>query len=409
MHGTDPDSEGLALPVDDLLRPGARLIHIGPHKTGTTALQGAFHTNRDALAAHHVIYGSLDRQPMRAALDVTRRKAMLGEPTPSEGDWDRFAARVAAHGDARVVISSEFLADGDDAAAARVVETIGGAHPHVVVTLRPLANILPSQWQQYVQNGMRTSYDGWLDGMFRKPPYTNPTKTFWQRHRHDVLVARWAKVVGTENLTVVVVDDRDRLGLLHAFEDLLGLPHGVLVLEEGIANRSLTFGEVELVRALNVVFKGREYPESWYARYVRYGAVPGMKARRPAKDESAITTPTWALDRAAEIGAEMGRAIGDLGVNVVGDLALLGRRPSGRERPDVVKGLCDVPPAAAAAAVVGTLLVTEEPPPTTPVRLRRVADVTARELADVLVARARRNVGRRVRAVRSRRGPGAGR
>jgi hypothetical protein len=43
-------TEGLG--TTSLLGPeGTRLVHIGPFKTGTTALQGAFHASRTALAA----------------------------------------------------------------------------------------------------------------------------------------------------------------------------------------------------------------------------------------------------------------------------------------------------------------------------------------------------------------------
>jgi hypothetical protein len=38
----------------------------------------------------------------------------------------------------------------------------------VVVTLRPLARILPSQWQQYLQNGYCMPYLEWLDGILSK-------------------------------------------------------------------------------------------------------------------------------------------------------------------------------------------------------------------------------------------------
>ncbi len=44
----------------------------------------------------------------------------------------------------------------DRATASRASSTISGRERiHVVITLRPLAKIVPSQWQQYVQSGMR--------------------------------------------------------------------------------------------------------------------------------------------------------------------------------------------------------------------------------------------------------------
>jgi hypothetical protein len=284
---------------------GARLLHIGPHKTGTTAIQGAFHLARERLAAHGVVYAGTDRQPMRATLAVTGRPAMLGESRPDMAYWDKLVRDVREAGDQRVVISSEFFADGDDATARRVVADLGGPRVHVVVTLRPLARVMPSQWQQYLQNGPRTPYLEWLDGMLRQPPYDQPTPTFWQRHRHDKLVARWAGAAGAQNVTVIVVDGSDRLALLRTFESLLGLPGGFLVPEDDVVNRSLTLAEAEFVRQLNEEFKRREWPGASYAKFMRYGAVRQMKGRRPLPGEPEIATPAWALERVAEISAEM--------------------------------------------------------------------------------------------------------
>ena len=278
-------------PDDLTLAAGARLLHIGPHKTGTTAIQGAFHLARGRLAAHGVVYAGADRQPMRATLAVTGRPAMLGESRPDMAYWDKLVRDVREAGDQRVVISSEFFADGDDEAARRVVADLGGPRVHVVVTLRPLARVMPSQWQQYLQNGLRTPYLEWLDGMLRQPPYDQPTPTFWRRHRHDKLIARWVAAAGAQNVTVIVVDGSDRLALLRTFESLLALPGGFLAPEDDVVNRSLTLAETEVVRQLNEEFKRREWPGASYARFMRYGAVRQMKGRLPAAGRAAHRHP----------------------------------------------------------------------------------------------------------------------
>jgi hypothetical protein len=215
--------------ADQLLLPeGTRLLHIGPHKTGTTAVQGAFHLARERLAEHGVAYAGRDRQALLAALAVTNRPPLLGGPLPKADHWDALVQDVQQSTASRVVISSEFFADTGRAALPMVVESLGGDHIHIVVTLRPLAKIVPSQWQQYLQNGFRMPYLEWLEGILKQPPDT-PTPGFWHRHRHDALVARWVKVVGKENLTVIVADESDRMMLPRTFEALTGLPEGFLV------------------------------------------------------------------------------------------------------------------------------------------------------------------------------------
>jgi hypothetical protein len=115
-----------------------RLLHIGPHKTGTTAIQGALHLARERLAAEGVVYPGRGRQPLWPILAVTGQPALRGGPRPEISYWDNLVREVRAAGDQRVVLSSEFFAEADDAAARRVIADLGGARVHVVVTLRSL-------------------------------------------------------------------------------------------------------------------------------------------------------------------------------------------------------------------------------------------------------------------------------
>ncbi len=339
------------------LQVGTRLLHIGPHKTGTTAIQGAFHLARDRLADAGVVYPGTGRQPLRSILAVTSQPALMGESRPRMAHWDYLVREVHAAGAQRVVVSSEFFAEADDEAIRRVVDDLGGPLVHVVVTLRPLTRILPSQWQQYMQNGYCMPYLEWLEGILSDPPRT-PTPGFWVRHRHDKLITRWLTAVGPQNLTVVVVDESDRLMLLRTFESLVGLPAGFLKPEKSAANRSLTLAEAELARLINEEFKRREWPEANYAAFMRYGVLKQMKTRQPAEDEQRIVTPPWARHRAAEIGAEMASNIAALGVSVIGDLTELGRPPDSlaQAEADDWPARPRIPAEAAVRALVGAFI-----------------------------------------------------
>ena len=374
--------------ADDLqLQAGARLLHIGPHKTGTTTIQGALHLARERLAAQGVVYPGTGRQPLRAILAVTGQPALLGESLPDMAHWAWLVREVTNARDKRVAVSSEFLAEADDAAACRVVRDLGGQRVHVVVTLRPLSRILPSQWQQYLQNGYRMQYLEWLEGIFSDPPDT-PTPGFWRRHRHDELVARWMKAA--QHLTVVVVDDDDRLMLLRTFESMLGLPRGFLRAGEGAANRSLTLAEAEVVRLLNEEFRRQEWSSRSYARFVRYGAVQQLKTRRPEPGEPRIATPVWALKRATEIGAEMAGNIAALGVRVIGDLSALSELPE----TDAEPAQAMLPAEAAVQAILGAFRAGGVAGLKTADVLR---EVDARSMTRVLAQRGRQRMQRTLR------------
>ncbi len=312
--------------------------------------------------------------------------------------WDQLVCDVCAAGSQRVVVSSEFFAGADDATARRVIEDLGGPRVHVVVTLRSLARIMPSQWQQYLQNGYCFPYLEWLEGILSEPPRT-PTPGFWRRHRHDRLIARWAAAAGAQNLTVIVVDESDRLILLRTFESLLGLPGGFLTPDRTAANRSLTLAEAEVVRLLNEEFKRQQWPNRNYARFMRYGAVERMKtAHQPSPDEPRIVTPAWALKRAAEIGAEMDQNISALGVRVVGDISALGRVPVGLPEAGADAGSAAplIPAEAAVQAILGAFISGGVGGQTAEEVLR---EVDAKSMTRVLVQRGRQ----RVRTLRPRR------
>ena len=384
-------------PLCDPLPPDGVLAHIGVHKTGTTSIQSVLAQQRPALAEHGVTYPGVKAAHHKPALALTRTPwgpdATKGTP-PDHREWEGLVADVAA-ARGRCVISSEFFADAeDDETIARIVEQLGGDRVHVLVTLRPLAKIMPSQWQQYVQNGLRMGYGDWLEHMLRKAPYEQPNPSFWRRHRHDRLVARWARAVGTERITVVVVDDRDRGGLMRTFEALLGLPANLLQPVPDTANRSLTLAETEMLRNLNREFRGNGLPDELYSRLVRNGAVMHMKnSCSPAPQDVKISTPRWAAEAAAGIAAEMIDAITRTGVRVVGDPALLSTVPEPAGEPPQETRIA---PEVAAQALYGALAAAAEVPVrhSTPAKSRTVHQTSSVELVKVLGHRCLRRLRR---------------
>ena len=309
---------------------GTIVLHIGPHKTGTTTLQKAFHQNRPALAEQRIHYAGSKSQPMQAAMAAASgaKLATAGGDVGTQA-WERLLEAV--HGSpARIrVVSSEFFADARDSRIPVIIDELGRAQTRVVITLRPLVRIVPSQWQQYMQNRAAMNYDddldyeGWLEQMLADEPPRGVTPSFWRRHRHDRLVERWVAAVGADRVTVIVVDDSDRRMLLDTFEELLALVPGTLEPREESFNRSLTVPEISLVRAFNKEFVDRGWDVADYTSYLRFGAVRHLLARRAAPDAARLATPEWAVERICALAAEMTERIRATGVTVIGDPRLL--------------------------------------------------------------------------------------
>jgi hypothetical protein len=392
-----------------VLPPGTRLLHVGPHKTGTTSLQAALFASRAAMLEQGVRHVGRTRNPAAAVRAVTGQPAPTtpGRP-PSIGFWRDLVGEFRHAREPLTVVSSEFFAWARPPVIDRIAGDLGRDRLHVVVTLRPLGRILPSQWQQNVQAGMLLGYADWLDTVFGERTVRTRT-AFWWLHRHDELIGRWAAGLGRDRITAVVVDERDHGMLLRTFESLLGLREGTIGADRDLSNRSMTVPEVEAVRAFNAAARTLGIPRAVHARSMRFGAAIHMKQRVPDAAEPRIETPQWALDRALEMDVRIAEAVRASGTRVVGDLTSL-------TQPILSGGELDassvqVPPRIAADMAVGILLASGlardaagrgagGPAWIEPIEIARgstwqLVGVLGRRYRDAIGRRARRLLGRR--------------
>jgi hypothetical protein len=348
---------------------GAVLLHVGPHKTGTTALQGALWAAREKLHRQGVRLAGRSRNPASAVRAVTGRASPYADDgrTPPMWRWRRLADEIRAAREPRVVVSSEFFAWAGEDAIRRIANDVGPERIYVAVTLRPLARVIPSMWQQNVQAGTVATIDEWLrtvldrtDGEMRHP--------FWTLHRHDELIDRWARIVGVERVTGLVVDDRDHDVLMRGFEQLLDLEPGTLLPQVDLLNRSLTLPEAEAVRAFNLAFQAKGLSRGRHARLMRFGAAQVMKQRAPSRDERRVEMPSWAGEPIQAVQRDMVAAIGRSGVRILGDLERLlepagppaGPAPEAVASATAVQADVRVPPDAAAAMAMGIVIAAGE-------------------------------------------------
>lgn len=375
------DSVDGLLPVVSALPEDAIALHIGVHKTGTTALQWALADARAELRAAGVCYPGQRKAHHGSALAMLGKSwgwRTQGGEVPRTQVFERLAAETAGHR-GRVIISSEHFCESDDATAARVVAGLGTDRVHVVVTLRSLASLLPSSWQQYLKYGVRATYPDWLENTFEPPSERTISPSFWKRNDHGALIERWAGVVGPDRVSVVVLEDVDRSAMFRTFAQLLGVDEGILLRRmELTSNRSMTAQEAELLRLVNVEVR-RQLSWGEYETLVRNGVARGVvEGRTPGPQEPRLVTPDWALDAAAERGRDAAARIEGSGVRVVGDLRQLGRRPASSP-PPAPAALDVVPMAVAARALTGAVLAAQGEQSTK----EMAADLARRIRADV--------------------------
>ncbi|MBD8870865.1 hypothetical protein [Nocardioides donggukensis] len=325
-------------PSDSLLLPdGARLVHIGPHKTGSTAVQVSMIEARAALAGHGAAYVGFEepdpsssrptaQRPKKAgwALGIAGRPA--GTEAPDISHWHDLVAEVEAAGGSRVCISNEDFGRARPQEIRRVVDDLGGDAVHVVAVARRLDRYLPSQWQERVKAGERRSYAEWLRVVLDR----ESEEWDWDRHNvwhaHDTaqLVRRWVDVVGPERFTLIVADESDRMMLHRTFEGLLGLPTGTLENHADRSNRSLSWPETELLRAVNRELATLKVGVKQRRVLVKGGLIADMNARvAPPAGPRTPPLPSWAAE---QVRAISDRRVADLersGCRIVGEVSSL--------------------------------------------------------------------------------------
>ena len=192
-------------PESDLLLPaGARLIHIGPHKTGSTAIQVGLQAAADELVQHGVHYATGPRhRPDKAGWALGIRGRPAGSERPPMKFWNRLVADVARHPDERVCISNEDFGRARPEEIRTLVADLGGADAHVVAVARRFDRYLPSQWQERVKAGDRRGYDEWLRTVLdTSDEFDWDRRNVWFSHDTAALVGRWV--------------ERGRSGAVHA-------------------------------------------------------------------------------------------------------------------------------------------------------------------------------------------------
>ena len=341
-------------PSRDLLLPeGAHLLHIGPQKTGSTAIQATLHQQRAELREHGVLYPGPGMRPMHAVAAGLGFSMPRGAPAPGQRPWLRLQREIDHADVLRVCISHEGFGRATDDQARRVVDVLGGPRPHVVAVARRYDRLMPSQWQQRVKAGERRSYDEWLSVVL-DPDRSGaaPYRNLWVPHDTVALLQRWGRAVGEDNLTLLVSDDSDRTLLYRSFEALLGLPEGLLRPVADRSNRSLSHAEVELLRQVNLHFSNHEWGDrDWYALVYKGVIRTLMAADPPAEDPRIPPMPTWARERLVELSTRRVEGLKQLGVRTVGDLdALL-------VNPEADDGRVEVPLASTVSLTTASRVV----------------------------------------------------
>lgn len=301
-----------------LLPEGSLLLHIGPPKTGSTAIQMALHGSRAALAEHGVLYPGTRRRARSASSAVLGIGMPVGRDDPKMERWDALVEEITHTDLPRVCLSHESFARADDAAVDRVLDSLGAERTHVLYVARRIDKVLPSHWQERVKAWSDLSFEDFLHRLLDDPEGPQGRR-MWPPHDVGAVVDRWAARVGRDQVTVLVSDERDHALIPRTFEAMLGLPQGMLLPPRERSNTSLSFVEAEAIRRLNRMAQDEGWSSRDYWKIMQRGVVQALARRDRSADARIQGLPAWALDQVAERADQQVKQIQGAGVRVIGD------------------------------------------------------------------------------------------
>lgn len=305
------------------LPDGASLLHIGMPKTGTTSLQAALDESRAALEELGVHNVTRNRHEMKVALTAAGTlPGYWGDDWQER--WRELAEDFRTSSERCTLWSSETLTQAKPDRIRHIAEQLGRDDIHVVLTLRPLAAQLASQWQQHLRRRGRVGLDTWMRSQFDAVSIDGTVAARWDTHMPTLhrfslrrVVEQWGAVFGEERLIFVIPPPMDFSFNLCAFESLMGVPEGTLVVPD-LDNASLPYPEAEMLRHFNITYteRGGSHP-TWKFTVGGPGKVAMNKLTGLPRHP--IRTPRWAAELANEYTEDWIRAVGESGARVIGE------------------------------------------------------------------------------------------
>lgn len=218
------------------------VLHVGPHKTGSTALQHMLATNRRLLARYGIHY-PITGLDGAAHQDVAR--ACWGKDSSLLVE---LANEMAEHD--TVFISSELISALDKKGVARLKSAFGETQVEIIYVIRRLPNLLASHWRELIKHGQKLSFEEYLENAVVDTGRPNLVPPMPMLH-----LDRLCGFFGSDGLRILCYDARNTEVENYGqdfVDDIFGIGH-----EEAFRTKQLNTTapdwQVELGRHMNIL------------------------------------------------------------------------------------------------------------------------------------------------------------
>lgn len=240
-------------------------LHIGLPKTATSYLQTIVWSNRDRLRrAGVVVPGSRRTDHLWASREVREDPHLERAPEAHRTAWTRLRRELASS-TGTGLISHEFFAAASARQARDLVQALGDAEVHVVVTAREPLGLFTASWQESLKNGSTTP----MADYGRKVSESPMAIWNWRTLDLRLVLQRWSEAVPPGRIHVLVLDpDADRDDVWRRFAGLLGVDPDAFDLSQSFPNTSMGVAEAETLRRINTRLEGfnRAFDKGVYIR-----------------------------------------------------------------------------------------------------------------------------------------------
>lgn len=256
-------------------------IHVGLPKTGTTFLQRSLAQAREPLRRRGLLYPGTRNDHFLPALDVLGWDFQGFEDPRRVGSWNSLLYEISRWGGS-ALISHEILSAATPDQIDRIVDDVGWAETHVVLTVRDPARQLLAVWQEDVKNRSTRTFEQYFRRVKRQGPgKRDSSSTYWKYQDLPRILEDWSRHIPRERVHVVTVPPRGTSGevLWQRFLQTLGLDATGLEIARDRSNVSLGAAETEVLRRVNE----RLAPDiSWrtYERVVKFHLANDVLGRR---------------------------------------------------------------------------------------------------------------------------------
>jgi hypothetical protein len=238
------------------------VLHIGPHKTGSTYLQLRLFSNVAALHSLGVAYPSSGIEPMYGHHKIAK---LARHTDPSE--LNELLAPLSEIDDQILILSSENFDRLKQDAIAKLATALPATRTvSVVFFRRDLTDLLVSTWQESVKHGETLSFHEFVEPHISRP---------FSSHilNQCLILDRYRDQFGISSIKIVDYDAAIAGGdIFDSFCRASGSPGLANIGDFVVVNQSMALWEIELLRVLNAFaqYEGRLYGSNVRAAWLEY-------------------------------------------------------------------------------------------------------------------------------------------